>query len=184
MKSIRPPTKTGCLASIPPLQPSREGGTSQSRAHRQYRYYCTDVPLLSHYIHSIYTIDLHSSGSPFNRHIQPCFHPIPGSTSLIPPVVFASHPDSSNDDECLYGNGRYDTASLHPPICFGASGLEDDSGVDAFELYSFYGVPSEDPDFSRPFITRCGAQNSAFSEVALILFTRCWRVASQDGRFA
>lgn len=181
MKSIRPPTKTGCLASIPPLQPSREGGTSQSRAHRQYRYYSNHLPILLHNNDSIYTIDSPSFGSGFNSHREFSLSPLFDRLYSNLFVVFACDPDSPNPDECLYPVSRVDCPVPHASIALGGSGLEDDSGLDAFRLG---GLLEALPVPADVLITRCGVQNSAFSDVALILFTRCPRVASQEGRFA
>jgi hypothetical protein len=55
---------------------------------------------------------------------------------------------------------------LYAPIALGAYGVEDDSGIDAFRPGGlFEALP-------------------IFADVALILFTRCPMVASQEGRFA
>ena len=173
MKSIRQPTKAGDLAPLPPLQPSRQGGTSQSRVHRQYRSYCIHpTPSFSLYHNNkvSYSIHPHCFAYMIDSHV-PLLAP---RNQLFPPVVvdevFSLNPHSSNADQCHYPEYDAHDDLPHSPISLGASGLQGDSGVMPLEPCRFLDAMI---DVADAFFTRCPALNSSFFEVALILFTRC-----------
>lgn len=176
------PTASALEASVTPFGQATRGAWGRHFAgHRQYRHYSNHLPILLHNNDSIYTIDSNSFGYVFNSHKRSSLSPFFDGLYSNPFVVFACDPDSPNPDECLYAVSRVDCPMLHAPIALGASGLEDDSGIDAFRPG---GLLEALPVLAEVFITRCAMQDSAICDVALILFTRCSRVASQKGRFA
>ncbi len=175
-------TASALEASVTPFAQATRGAWGRHfTGHRQYRNYSNHLPILLHNNDSLYTIDSNSFGSRFNSHKRSSLSPFCDGLYSNPFVVFASHRDSSNADECQYPISRVRRAFCHSSIALGASGLEEDSGIDAL---GFCCLLKALPILADVFITRCGVQNSAFADVALILFTRCPRVASQDGRFA
>lgn len=131
--------------------------------HRQYRYYSIHLPILLHKDDSISTIHPSSFGSGCHSPKESSLFPSFDGLRPNPFVVFASHSHSRNADECQYPESGLCRVITHAPVSLGACGLQGDSGVGAFEP--------------------CGLLD-ALPWVAAVLFTRCPRGSSGEGRFA
>lgn len=148
-------------------------------AHRQYRYYCNDLPILLHNDDSLCIIDPSAFGFGFHNPTPSSLHPIASPSFIHAFPVVAGDRHSTNPDACPYSVGV--DALADSPVPLGASGLEGDSGVGPLFLAH---VPDGLSFLAEILVTRCRKESSGPCDFAATFFTRCLPAAEREGRVA
>lgn len=176
MKTAFPPANALVASKTPSKGMTVEVETRLFAGHRQYRYYSIHLPILLHKDDSISTIHPPSFGSGCHSPKESSLFPSFDGLCLNPFLVSACDLHSGNADECQYPESGVCRVITHAPVSLGASGLQGDSGVGAFEPC---GLLDALPWVAAVLFTRC-----ALAWVPDSLFTRCPRGSSGEGRFA